>query len=430
MKRKLSSYPKISVICPVYNASSTIRKTLESAINQTYPGFIEISCYDDGSKDNSLSIIQELKKELGNDESRDIKVTTPSDLGLPHVPNGPGFARNRSVEQSTGEFLVCMDSDDINLPNRVFEQYNLLLSLSSEEQEITLVGSGFTRTPETATPTYTLWANSLSGAALYYQRYRECTLIQPTWFMHKKVWEKNGGWDEVSPLMQAASASLDDAVRRPPILGKPAMRKRVLASDLNQDNDRPDIFPEDTYFLLRHVANGGKLAKVSAPMISYTYSSSSQTWRTSRELLLETRVALWEEEQVWRSTDSVWKDGFLIWNAGRDGKAFYRALSAPARKFVIGFLDIDPKKVYKLLQEKPIFHMQDAFPDRETNVLDEKILNSPKQWKKYVDYHEVFKKLTSYPVVCCVNMEYGGKPLLEFAEKLKRTEGTNFWYFV
>jgi hypothetical protein len=74
--------------------------------------------------------------------------------------------------------------------------------------------------------------------------------------------------------------------------------------------------------------------------------------------------------------------------------------------------------------------MQDAFPDRASELLDEKVLSAPKQWNKYVKYQDVFKQLTSYPVVCCVNMEYGGKPLLEFAERLKRKEGDEFWYFV
>jgi glycosyltransferase involved in cell wall biosynthesis len=49
---------KVSIIIPVYNTEKYIRKCLESAINQTLKD-IEIICINDGSTDNSLSILYE-----------------------------------------------------------------------------------------------------------------------------------------------------------------------------------------------------------------------------------------------------------------------------------------------------------------------------------------------------------------------------------
>ena len=58
------------------------------------------------------------------------------------------------------------------------------------------LGSNFTRIPSTATPRYTNWLNGLSTAQLIAQRFREVTLLHPTWFFHRHVWEKVGGYVE------------------------------------------------------------------------------------------------------------------------------------------------------------------------------------------------------------------------------------------
>ena len=49
--------PKISVIIPVYNGIDYIKECLDSIVNQTLKD-IEVICVNDGSTDNSLSILQ------------------------------------------------------------------------------------------------------------------------------------------------------------------------------------------------------------------------------------------------------------------------------------------------------------------------------------------------------------------------------------
>jgi glycosyltransferase involved in cell wall biosynthesis len=48
--------PKVSVIIPVYNVEKYISKCLDSLLNQTFDDF-EVICVDDGSKDDSASIL-------------------------------------------------------------------------------------------------------------------------------------------------------------------------------------------------------------------------------------------------------------------------------------------------------------------------------------------------------------------------------------
>lgn len=52
----------ISVIVPIYNAEKYLKRCIESIINQTYKN-MEIILINDGSKDNSKKICNELKKK-------------------------------------------------------------------------------------------------------------------------------------------------------------------------------------------------------------------------------------------------------------------------------------------------------------------------------------------------------------------------------
>lgn len=90
---------KISVIVPVYNAEKYIKQCLESILIQTMSD-IEIICVDDGSTDNSLSIINYYK----NMDSR-IKV-------IEQENKGPASARNTGIKVARGKYLIYIDSDD------------------------------------------------------------------------------------------------------------------------------------------------------------------------------------------------------------------------------------------------------------------------------------------------------------------------------
>ena len=50
--------PKVSILVPCYNVEKYIRQCIDSIVNQTLKD-IEIICINDGSKDNTLSILQQ-----------------------------------------------------------------------------------------------------------------------------------------------------------------------------------------------------------------------------------------------------------------------------------------------------------------------------------------------------------------------------------
>lgn len=90
---------RISIIIPVYNEEKCIRKCLDSIFNQTLKD-VEIICIDDGSTDNTLSILSEYKYKHEN-----FKI-------IQQKNSGAGEARNKGLKAAEGEFIAFMDADD------------------------------------------------------------------------------------------------------------------------------------------------------------------------------------------------------------------------------------------------------------------------------------------------------------------------------
>lgn len=90
---------KISIIVPVYNVENFLSKCLDSLINQTYK-CLEIICVNDGSSDHSMEILE----EYSNKDNR-IKVISQNNMGL-------SDARNVGLFNSTGDYIMFVDSDD------------------------------------------------------------------------------------------------------------------------------------------------------------------------------------------------------------------------------------------------------------------------------------------------------------------------------
>ena len=91
---KSYSNPLITVIIPIYNSEKTIKSAIRSVQNQNFRD-LEILLIDDFSKDNSLSIIKELK----NEDSR-IKIIKNK------VNRGPLFSKSLAVLNSRGKYIT------------------------------------------------------------------------------------------------------------------------------------------------------------------------------------------------------------------------------------------------------------------------------------------------------------------------------------
>ena len=91
----------VSIITPSFNSSKYIKETVDSVLRQTYENW-ELIIVDDGSKDSSVNIIQ----DLTNTDTR-IK-------GFYFDKNiGAAEARNVAIQQAKGKYIAFLDSNDL-----------------------------------------------------------------------------------------------------------------------------------------------------------------------------------------------------------------------------------------------------------------------------------------------------------------------------
>lgn len=108
----MNQTPKVSVIVPVYKTEAYLAKCLDSLVNQTLKD-IEIIVVNDGSPDNSQSIIDEYVKNYPEKIKSYIKEN-----------GGLSDARNYGLDFINGEFVTFVDSDDYVELNTYEEAYN------------------------------------------------------------------------------------------------------------------------------------------------------------------------------------------------------------------------------------------------------------------------------------------------------------------
>ena len=101
----ITKEPLISIMMPTYNNAKYIKQAIESIYAQNYDN-IEIIVVDDGSTDTTKEILQQYK---------DIKYFYIGHKGI-------SVARNTALENTKGEYIAFLDSDDYWLPNKLNTQ--------------------------------------------------------------------------------------------------------------------------------------------------------------------------------------------------------------------------------------------------------------------------------------------------------------------
>ncbi len=107
--------PSVSVVMPVYNASQYLSQCLDSLLGQDLKD-IEIICVNDGSKDDSLPLLQCYAKK----DAR-IKI-------IDKANSGAGDSRNAGFSQAKGKYVIFLDADDF------FDRRMLFLAFDKMEE--------------------------------------------------------------------------------------------------------------------------------------------------------------------------------------------------------------------------------------------------------------------------------------------------------
>ena len=104
----------ISIIITFYNQDIYFDSCIESALTQTYTN-TEIIIVNDGSD----KVFEDKLEKLQSKYPDKIKLLTQENKGA-------GPARNLGIENSKGEYIAFLDSDDFWLPNKLEHQINIL----------------------------------------------------------------------------------------------------------------------------------------------------------------------------------------------------------------------------------------------------------------------------------------------------------------
>uniref|UniRef100_A0A8C8TED2 UDP-GlcNAc:betaGal beta-1,3-N-acetylglucosaminyltransferase-like 1 n=1 Tax=Peromyscus maniculatus bairdii TaxID=230844 RepID=A0A8C8TED2_PERMB len=178
----------VSIILPVHNAEQWLDECLASVLQQDFEGTMELSVFNDASKDKSRIIIEKWKGKL---EDSGISVVIGGHDS--HSPRGVGYSKNQAIAQSTGSYLCFLDSDDVMMPQRVRLQHE-----AAVQHPTSIIGCQVKRDPPDSTERYTRWINQLTSDQLLTQVFTSHgpTVIMPTWFCSRAWFSHVGPFDE------------------------------------------------------------------------------------------------------------------------------------------------------------------------------------------------------------------------------------------
>jgi len=121
----MTETPRVSVILPAYNAERTLAEAIESLLTQSFTDF-ELIIVDDGSTDETSAVIG----RCAATDARIVCLVNPTNQGISR-------SRNRALAAAKGEFVACLDSDDVADSNRLVCQVEFM----EAHPECVLVGS-------------------------------------------------------------------------------------------------------------------------------------------------------------------------------------------------------------------------------------------------------------------------------------------------
>ena len=160
---------KVSIVVPVYNAAKYIGRGIESILNQTYTN-IELIIVNDGSKDNSLQIIEAYAKK----DNR-IKCINRENSGV-------SATRNAGINNATGKYIMFVDADDTINKDTVKDNVKYIVDNSAD---IVICGFYYHVTDEKITKENPI-EESFTGsteefARLWYTKLLKAEIINPPW---------------------------------------------------------------------------------------------------------------------------------------------------------------------------------------------------------------------------------------------------------
>ena len=293
--------PRAAVLLPARDAAGTVRAAAVSILRQ---GFRDLAlvAVDDGSVDGTAEILESLARR-----DRRVRVIHGSGEGI-------AGALNRGLARCDAEVVVRMDADDVAHPHRIERQ----LAALDADPSLAAVGSRVRLFPR----------RDLAGGMIRYASWLN-GLVTPELVARDLLVE--------APLVHPASA----------------IRREVLAG---AGGWRDGDFPEDYDLWLRLSAGGHRLSNLPEILLDWRESPARLT-RTDGRYSIARHVAL---KAAWLAAGPLAdRREAAIWGAGETGRALARAL-APHGVSVVLFLEVDPRKIGRIVLGAPVVSYEEA----------------------------------------------------------------------
>jgi len=176
----MNNIPKISVIIPTHNRQNFLSRAIESVFSQTFCDF-EMLIIDDGSTDQTKEAV---KKYI---------VTQPDKIKYFYQDNkGPSAARNKGIQQASGEYVAFLDDDDEWLPDKLECQ----ITGFSKNKNIGLAYTDYYIITEDLTAPHIHHCEEFNRAKFEKMFYVKNLISTPTIMARKECFEKLGLFDE------------------------------------------------------------------------------------------------------------------------------------------------------------------------------------------------------------------------------------------
>lgn len=304
---------KISIVMPCYNAEASVERAVRSIQSQSLEEW-ELIVVDDGSTDKSANLVEKLRV----DDHR-IQLVRQSHRGVV-------AASNAGFELATSPLIARMDADDVSLPDRLKKQSQAL----ETQPELGAVSC------------LARFAGDHEAAGGY---------------AHHVEWTNR----QVSPQEIALNRFIDLPVPHPTL-----MYRRQLVEKWG--GYREGESPEDYELFLRWVSAGVSIGKVNEVL----YDWHDPPTRLSRNDSRYNMAAFHACKAPYLAQAIVKADcsdrELWIWGAGRPARKCARPLES-AWKPASGFIDIDPRKIGRNLQGRPIISSDNLPPIGQTVIV-------------------------------------------------------------
>lgn len=295
--------PEVSVTLPCRNCEASLPAALDSLLAQTLRDF-EIVAVDDGSTDNTAEILKQYAR-------RDARIRP---ILLPH--HGVVSALNAATQACRADLVARMDADDVALPERLAVQSRRL----EEHPEVGLVGCrvafGGSRERSAGYALHVDWLNRLvTFEDVSLNRFVESPFAHPSVMFRRELIDRHGGY-------------------------------------------RDGPFPEDYEILLRWLEAGVRMEKVADVLLVW----NDPPTRLSRTDPRYSVQAFYEIKTGYLARflarHNALHPRVVVLGAGRETRRRADLLGRHGIE-ITAYVDIDPRKVGRIVQGRPVWHRQE-----------------------------------------------------------------------